>query len=688
MKNVSVIASLLILTLISFQPVSAERADYAEMEQVCRNWLSLNIFQNGQWAGAVNPSIESSQDIVKDGLVVARYFAIAPDGFIIVPVLKELPPVTASSDNCRLVPDENNGIWALTADLLYNRLSVFIDTYGSIEASQTGRGEALLGYEDRRLWDRYTGSDETFITDLKQGSLTRSEQVGPLLTTAWHQGYPYNMYCPMGDGGRCVVGCVATAAAQILRYWEWPVYGVDDEVYYWDGDNSCEGSTPGQMLSAEFSDQYIWDDQYENLAEINYEVGVAFNMDYGRCGSGIYTSQIPRVMNAYVNFFRYRYGINSVYRTAFVRDDWFAVIQDEINAGRPTQYFITAHSIVCDGWRDLGGEKQYHMNYGWGGSQNAWFAVDFTYCSWSGCSWSTEFMIRNIEPRFHSIEADTVFGSVPLDVSFTGQTDLTVDNWTWHFGDGETVSGNYRTHSHLYETPGVYDITLDISANGDTYSATRSQYVTVVADTMHAGSTEGDLGSTVVIPVEANNTLPVNKITIPIKYAGSLTLSLDSVSTAGCRTDGFVIEKTSLGAGFYRVELESGTSAMEPGQGNVLNIYFTVHSGSADDVAVISLANIGEENYPEFRSTFKEYVYAVDVTDGTVRLPVACGDVNSDNMLNILDVVFLINFLYKDGPAPALPEKADLNDDTLYNILDVVYLINFLYKGGPQPDCP
>ncbi len=65
-----------------------------------------------------------------------------------------------------------------------------------------------------------------------------------------------------------------------------------------------------------------------------------------------------------------------------------------------------------------------------------------------------------------------------------------------------------------------------------------------------------------------------------------------------------------------------------------------------------------------------------------------CGDPNHDELINILDIVFLINYKYKEGPAPEFMESSDVNNDTLINILDIVYLINFKYKSGPDPDCP
>ncbi len=64
-----------------------------------------------------------------------------------------------------------------------------------------------------------------------------------------------------------------------------------------------------------------------------------------------------------------------------------------------------------------------------------------------------------------------------------------------------------------------------------------------------------------------------------------------------------------------------------------------------------------------------------------------CGDINGDLKIDILDIVYLINFKYKAGPPPDPQISADFNQDGEINILDVVYLINFLYKGGPLPIC-
>ncbi|MCP4705387.1 MAG: hypothetical protein GY865_12355 [candidate division Zixibacteria bacterium] len=65
-----------------------------------------------------------------------------------------------------------------------------------------------------------------------------------------------------------------------------------------------------------------------------------------------------------------------------------------------------------------------------------------------------------------------------------------------------------------------------------------------------------------------------------------------------------------------------------------------------------------------------------------------CGDVDNSGKIDILDIVFLINFRYKGGPAPEFMASAEVNNDGRLDILDVVHLINFRYKSGPDLICP
>ncbi|MCP4634290.1 MAG: hypothetical protein GY855_15295, partial [candidate division Zixibacteria bacterium] len=64
-----------------------------------------------------------------------------------------------------------------------------------------------------------------------------------------------------------------------------------------------------------------------------------------------------------------------------------------------------------------------------------------------------------------------------------------------------------------------------------------------------------------------------------------------------------------------------------------------------------------------------------------------CGDFDGDLDVNIVDIVFLINYKYKGDAAPYPLDRMDANADTLLDIRDIVYLINYKYKGGPEPIC-
>ena len=63
------------------------------------------------------------------------------------------------------------------------------------------------------------------------------------------------------------------------------------------------------------------------------------------------------------------------------------------------------------------------------------------------------------------------------------------------------------------------------------------------------------------------------------------------------------------------------------------------------------------------------------------------GDFNFDGSIDLLDIQFIINYLYKSGSEPHGLDAADINNDKLVNILDIVFIINYKYKGGSAPVC-
>ena len=311
-------------------------------------------------------------------------------------------------------------------------MRLYARIYGSLDAVQPPTGDVLLGRGHKAQWNFFLKSQPEFESDLGRGKFSPLTQVGPLLKSSWHQSSPYYNLCPMGDGGRCVVGCVATATAQIMKYWNWPPSGTGSLTYTWDGDQSCGGDVGGGNLSATFSDTYDWANMPDScdmgctptqeaaLAELCYEVGVAFEMDYGACGSGTWTYM---ALNVFPTYFKYDSSIDREDRVDHSAASWFSTIQAEINSSRPMQYRIYRHSIVCDGWRDTGGQNQYHMNYGWGGSHTTWFTIDSLYCYWvegDTCPIVEEYLIRNIFPDYEPTPSLTQWGLIILLVIMAG----------------------------------------------------------------------------------------------------------------------------------------------------------------------------------------------------------------------------------------------------------------------------
>jgi hypothetical protein len=76
------------------------------------------------------------------------------------------------------------------------------------------------------------------------------------------------------------------------------------------------------------------------------------------------------------------------------------------------------------------------------------------------------------------------------------------------------------------------------------------------------------------------------------------------------------------------------------------------------------------------------YVDDVSVTSNGI-----CGDANNDGAINLLDITFLIRYLYQSGPAPDPIELGDANCNSMVNLLDITFLIAYLYQSGPEPIC-
>jgi len=85
--------------------------------------------------------------------------------------------------------------------------------------------------------------------------------------------------------------------------------------------------------------------------------------------------------------------------------------------------------------------------------------------------------------------------------------------------------------------------------------------------------------------------------------------------------------------------------------------------------------------------SYQDWIGGIGEVELTTVIPLR-GDANSDGIINVGDIVYLVSYLYKNGPAPSPIHAGDCNCDDIINVGDVVYLVSYLYKGGPPPGCP
>ncbi len=223
--------------------------------------------------------------------------------------------------------------------------------------------------------------------------------IEPLLgKIEWGQGAPYNNSCPIDsyDNTRCVTGCVATAAAQIMCYWRWPeTTGTGSHSYTWK--NQKNGTT--KTLSFNYGNTtFDWDnmlpsykgdyttEQVNAVAKLMYACGVAVNMKYGGNSTAGSASVTDEMAPAMVNYFRYQYAgdLGSSYNNTLDNNDIYSgtttyaeyyktYFNDDLENGRPILMSGSSakggHAFVCDG-RDA--DNNFHINWGWTGSSNCY----------------------------------------------------------------------------------------------------------------------------------------------------------------------------------------------------------------------------------------------------------------------------------------------------------------------------
>jgi PKD repeat protein len=220
------------------------------------------------------------------------------------------------------------------------------------------------------------GRTKMMTGNMKPGRYT---DVSPLITVAWDQGCFYNADCPPDTSSHtsCFHACAgsgAVAMAQIMKYYNYPPHGF----------NSFSYTLPGYgTLYVNFgTTTYDWLNMPQSLTASNdavatliYDCGVGQEMNYGP----LLSSSLPSIIDsAFRNYFGYNPGAAWKWKADYSSDQWVAMLQAELNAGRPLLYYgnnggSDEKFFICDGYQGTG---SFHFNWGAGGTDDGYFNPD------------------------------------------------------------------------------------------------------------------------------------------------------------------------------------------------------------------------------------------------------------------------------------------------------------------------
>jgi hypothetical protein len=282
----------------------------------------------------------------------------------------------------------------LTIALRQDEYYIFNDNAngGFVIVSGDERTQPILGYSDvgnieennipanMNIWLKGYADQIKWLRNHSQ-SIAKSKLVAPSISPLlgeieWGQSSPYNLLCPIIDNVQCPTGCVATAMAQIMCYYQWPATTKD-----------IPGYTSGSLSIDPFPAEDIdWDNilpqysgkekqyQKEAVAKLMAMCGSSVKMDYGQESSSANSSSIP---SALMDYFDYSISAKALIRDDYENDEWNQLIYNELSSGRPVIYGgldlqDSGHGFVIDGYDK---DNYFHVNWGWSGSYNGNFLL-------------------------------------------------------------------------------------------------------------------------------------------------------------------------------------------------------------------------------------------------------------------------------------------------------------------------
>ncbi|MHC4556934.1 MAG: C10 family peptidase [Planctomycetota bacterium] len=384
-KSIVVTGILVVLQLCS--SLWARPTTAYEAEMVVTGWLQANPSPLDTTLGRRVIEVETFTD--ERGETAYYIVYLQPSGFVIVSADDLVEPIIGFADDGVFDPSLENPLGALVTNDLNGRItSIHQSTFG---LQMVGEMVTVGGPQSK--WRQFINLAENPEGGLGLMGLmcVCDVRVIPLVQSKWGQtnacGYPtYNYYSPH----YYPCGCVATAMAQVMLYYEYPtvgvgvrafeieVNGVRQTAYTRGGNGSGEPYNWGDMILEPESNCNSFNETHRQaIGALCYDAGIAVEMEYESGGSG---ALMPDAGDALASTFQYSnvvWGYNSGHN---IGSGLKEMINPNLDAKAPVILALSnssdpngGHAIICDGYGYDSSTLYHHLNMGWSGTDDAWY---------------------------------------------------------------------------------------------------------------------------------------------------------------------------------------------------------------------------------------------------------------------------------------------------------------------------
>jgi hypothetical protein len=378
---------LLLLLNAPSQPATAASVTSKQAAAVVTGWLSVDRTSLGETLGGSVQRVDTFNDLAGNALYYVVY--LEPSGLVIVAADDLVEPIVGFASAGQFDPSNANPLGALVSNDLSARVA-----YAQQAGSAPSDTNALRA---QAKWQRLDPPDGGPVITSKALTTVSDVRIAPLTQTTWSQQTAadvgtaacYNYYTPPSVNGSMAnypAGCVATAMAQLMRYYQFPSTGVGTAGFtiYSDGSPLTYYLRGGDGVGG----LYVWSNmplvppaipttvQCQAIGGLVADAGATVNMQYTSGGS---SSSLLDAKTALTGTFHFSNAIRGWNNNSEIGAGLVGMINPNLDARCPVLLGIEGssggHAVVADGYGYSASTLYHHLNLGWSGASSVWYSL-------------------------------------------------------------------------------------------------------------------------------------------------------------------------------------------------------------------------------------------------------------------------------------------------------------------------